>query len=115
MNRKLKNRLNTMDAVTRFCLDNPLVISLISALGTIVTALKVKAQSIRVTEALQESNKKGVTITKIEAKINMINLASGAAGAGQAYASNANNATLFSELNYSAETLLNGNTNVDIA
>jgi hypothetical protein len=108
MEKKLKSRTNTMDAVTRYCLENPLVIALVAALGISVSALVLKVQSILSLEALQESNKKGVALTKKQKKKLMVTLGSGAAAAGQAYAQKNGLLDLFNELKYVASALYRG-------
>lgn len=108
MLRTLKNRVKSMDAVYKFCLENPEIIEQLAALGISVTALGVNIGSIRSKEALQEYNYKGVTRDKKVLKTNMVKYGSALAQAGQSYAAANNNNTLFDKLSYSESKILNG-------
>lgn len=108
MQRLLKNQTNSMDAVTRFCLENPLIVALLPALGVSVPALQVKVQSILSLAILQEANEKGVTMTKKELKQAMLNLGFGIASAGQAMFRKQGNTTLYEKLRFPVATLMHG-------
>lgn len=108
MQRLLKNRTNSMDAVTRFCLENPLIVDLLPALGLTVPALQVEVQSILSLAILQEANEKGVAMTKKELKQAMLNLGFGVASAGQAMFRKQGNTTLYEKLRFPVSTLMHG-------
>jgi len=65
-----------------------------------VNSIQSNVVTINSMDQLQKSTSKGITLTKEQAKINMVDLAFAHVAAGSAYATNNNNLTLKAALNY---------------
>ncbi|MEP7170030.1 MAG: hypothetical protein ABI855_11720 [Bacteroidota bacterium] len=108
MKRSLKKRVDPLEAVYLFCLENSGICMPLLALANAIAALGLKIQSIISTAAKQQANNKGVTLTKKQRKQGMLNIGAGVAGAGRAYAKLKNDSTLFEKLTFLTGTLLSG-------
>jgi hypothetical protein len=108
MKKILKTRLSAMEALYRFCQQNPLIVALLIALSNSVTALGLKIQSIISVQSKQQANNTGVTVTKLQLKDTMVSITAIVAFAMQAFAQKAKNMTLYNQLNFAPAELLSG-------
>jgi hypothetical protein len=108
MKKVLKSRLSAMEAVYRFCQQNPAIMAMLLALSNSVTALGLMIQSIISVQSKQQANNSGVTVTKLQLKDTMISITAIVAFAMQSLAQKAKNMTLYFQLNIAPAELLSG-------
>lgn len=108
MKRTLKKRVDSLEAVYQFCLENSGIWMPLLALANVIAALGLKLGVIFNTGAKQEANNKGVTLTKKERKKGMLNIGAGIAGAMRAYAKSVSDETLFKKLVFNEGKLFSG-------
>jgi ubiquinone/menaquinone biosynthesis C-methylase UbiE len=108
MKKSLKKRVDPLEAVYMFCLENSGIWMPLLALANAISALGLKIQTIMSTAAKQQANNKGVTLTKKQRKNGMLNIGAGIAGAMRAYSKSVSDETLFKKLTFNAGMLLKG-------
>jgi len=98
MNREQINHLNMMDATDQLLTTFNAVWSTNVAVAGIVTTYRSHLVALNANDTLQKTISTGVTLTKAEAKLAMVNAAIAAANAGKSYAGVTNNTNLFAQM-----------------
>jgi hypothetical protein len=107
MNNKQTNTLNMYDAVSQFLNTYNAVWSGNATIAGMVTTFNSHISALNASDMAQKTITKGITQTKMKAKITMANAAMVIAKAGKAYANATNNLTLASNFNYSFSDIKN--------